>query len=146
MAYPAQTKSGKIVNIVEKAVIHGGKLVEVFTDEDGVKYTRDLVSNHAPHILYPIEDSLDLAENMVAAGVQGAEAILSNVKEVADEVGLGDSVDGAIEQGESLIEKVGDKLDEAIDAAQQVVEEVEDALGVQNDQASDGVEDSTAAE
>ena len=144
MAFPAQTKSGKIVTIVDKAILHGAQLVEVFTDEDGVKYTRDLVSNHAPHILYPIEDSLDLAENMVAAGVTGAEAILSNVEKVAEEAGL--DIDGVIEEGETLVEKIGDTLQHGIDAAQEVVEQVEDALGVQNDPASDGETPTAAAE
>jgi hypothetical protein len=129
MAYPAQVKDGRIVQIVDKLIVGGGAMVEIFTDQDGQKYTRDLITNHAAHILIPIEDSIALAKNMAAAGADGAEQALNRVKVIAEELGI----DLDEEQDESLIEKAEDFIEEKLDEFGDVIEKIEDALGVQDD-------------
>lgn len=133
MAFPAQTKDNRIVQIVDKVIIGGGAMLELFTDEDGKKYTRDLITAHAPHILIPIEDSLLLAENMVAAGADGAEQVLERVKIIAAEAGILDEVEGPADETESGIERVEGFVAHALEEAEAFVEKVEDALGFKDD-------------
>jgi exonuclease VII small subunit len=97
MAFPAQTISGEIVSIVDKATCATGQLVEVFTDEDGVRYTRDLMGAHAPHILIPLDEKLEQAE-----------AVVEKVDEATGSFGdsLFDKVEDTLKGVEEVVETV----------------------------------------
>jgi hypothetical protein len=101
MAFPAQTISGEIVQIVDKALCATGQLVEVFTDQDGQKYTRDLAGAHAPHILIPLEEK-----------IEEAEAVVEKIDEETGSIGDSflDKVEGALETAKDVVEAVVEDL------------------------------------
>jgi hypothetical protein len=101
MAFPAQTIEGKIVQIVDKALCSTGQLVEVFTDQDGQKYTRDLAGAHAPHILIPLEEKIAEAE--------------AAVEKLDEETGS---------FGDGILDKIEEGLETAKDVVEAVVEDL----------------------